>query len=164
MHQFDSDPVKMIEDFEKGIVEEGIGIKVEEDEVWFVFDMEDTQDKQEKAKEAVENLEEKGYRIALSIPSFELWFILHYRSWNHRSSNQDLMNEIKKPKLIPTYKKGMDVFPIISSRTKDAISKAKRLYDMHNKSGLSEEDLYTDKANPITHVFKLVELLESERK
>ncbi len=153
------DPVNLVKQLKNYVKEEGASIK-SGDSVWVVFDMEDKEDNKKRAEKAIKMAKNNRYEIGLSIPSFELWLILHYRLWSHRASNQDLMDEIKKPDHIPTYKKGMDVFDIVHPKTEEAINNAKNLHKKHYENGLSEEEMYSDKANPITHVYKLVEFLE----
>ncbi len=155
----------MINKFKNRIKYEGI-VMGKRDKAWFVFDMDENDNRVEEARAI---LSKNNYNLALSVPSFELWFLLHYRLWQvSNSSKQDVENELKrhiKKHHQKEYSHGMDVYPLIHKDTEKAIERAKKLLEKCIKDkNLNDEELYTSKANPITHVFKLVELLESGRK
>ena len=148
------DPFHLLKQAQK--YEEEMGASSEAgDAIWLVFDMDD----EERVGKAVKEAKTK-YKIGLSIPTFELWILLHYRMWDIKgSSKSDIEKELKT--YIKNYRHGIDVYEQIQDRTKIAINNARKLKEM--KTDLSEEELYTSKANPITHVYKLVEFLEENK-
>ncbi len=152
--KFDRDSQNMIKKFKNKIKYDGI-VMGENDKAWFVFDMDVNDNRVEEARAI---LSKNNYNLALSIPSFELWILLHYRLWEvENSSKQDVEDELKK--YIKEYSHGMDAYPIIYKHTQKAIERAKKLFE-NKKKELTDDELYTSKANPITHVYKLVEFLE----
>jgi len=155
IERFDSDLDGAIEKFERKMKYDGIKIN-ENDRIYFVFDMDEKKEREEATKNI---LLKDRYNLSISIPTFELWILLHYTKWNvDNSTKEDIERKLKG--YIKKYYHGLDVYPKISEYTEQAINRARKLLEGKN---LTEEELYLSQANPITHVYKLVEILESER-
>ncbi len=150
------DPIHLIKKHAKTAINK-YNINKKRDFVWLVFDFDENE---ERVEEAIKIAKKENFNVALSIPSFELWIVLHYRFWEHRCTNEDINTEVEKQ--IPNHKSRSDIYEVLYPNIQVALDNAKKL--KNRKTDLNEEELYTSKANPITHVFKLVELLESGRK
>ena len=127
----------------------------EGEKVWCVFDIDAK--KTLELQRAKQLADRNGIKIALSNPSFELWFLLHtdYYSTRPFSSNEDLLNELKSR--FPAYKKTDDsMFKALLPAQRQAINKAKRLMVYHQDCG---NRLCSRESNPCTQVFELVEYI-----
>lgn len=127
----------------------------EGDKVWCVFDVDAKEDLE--LERATQLADRAGIKIALSNPSFELWFLLHTNYYSTRpfSSNEDLLSELKAR--LPAYKKTNDsMFNTILPDQQQAIDKAKKLIKYHIKCG---NRLCSRESNPCTYVFELVEYI-----
>ena len=127
----------------------------DDDEVWCVFDVNDhTNDELINAQ----NKAGSKIKIALSNPSFELWFLLHYE-YSTRFENKDKVTKRLK-KYINNYEKNVDTFKVLAINPNsllDAISRAKQL-NKHHKS--SKTPIFSTQSNPSTQVFRIFELLK----
>lgn len=140
--------------------------EVKYDEVWCVFDMDVKRGEKEFSDfdNAITKAHSLKYNVAYSNDSFELWFYLHYyytdaknlRTFYYKELgkkfNLNYVNDGKKYdfclKIYSTLKNDPN-----SSQEK-AIENAKKLYEQ-NKS------LVFHKQNPVTKVYELVEMLNS---
>ena len=96
----------------------------------------------------------------MSVPSFEIWYLLHNRYTSHYFySNDELIRELKK--FIPTYEKNINVFTLINKNVEKASVNAKALKKYHN---IPEGQVITNmNCNPSTDVFKIVEYLNNSK-
>lgn len=127
----------------------------EGEKVWCVFDVDAKGDLE--LKRAKQLADRAGINMALSNPSFELWFLLHTEYYSTRpfSSNEDLLKELKTR--FPVYKKKDDsMFKTLLPDQQQAIDKAKEPVKYHIKCG---NRLCSTESNPCTHVFELVEYI-----
>lgn len=132
-----------------------LNISVEDgDKVYCVIDMDTNPVKNKDFLSAVGLAQEHGIEIITSVPSIELWFLLHFEYSTASLSNQKLLKKLKR--YIPEYKKSHNVYPIIKDKTHYAINNAKRLEKFQisngNRIGLVE-------ANPNTQIYKVIENL-----
>lgn len=154
-----SAPISVVEYAEKRARREG-----NYDAVFCIFDR-DSHDSYEAAKSKVITLNKstrfpaKGISSILSIPCFELWFILHYDSHRKpyhktgkKSSCENLISELKKIEGFESYEKTITSaqLELLFLRTDDAIKNSKLSLDASKKDG--EE-------NPSTSTHVLVEYL-----
>lgn len=123
------------------------------DVVWAVFDGDEhIQSNPKNWKEALELAGEANIELAISNPSFELWYLLHFADQNANISRQDVVKELKKH--LPKYKKNNVLYPDpLSERTENAVNRAKIL-DMQITNNF--QIAYT---NPSTYVFRLFDAL-----
>ena len=124
------------------------------DVVWCVFDA-DTH-KQEKIEKAME-LADGRARIALSVPCFELWFLLHFIFPTVRMTSEEAVETLRGS--IPEYRKDLDVFDRLEPKRDEAIKNATRLAKGKDPRRPCVND------NPYTSVHILVlDILEVLRK
>jgi len=134
------------------------------DKVWCVFDMDVKQGAKQFADfdNAITSGISKGYKIAYSNDSFELWFYLHYNTTeqrNHRSYYYKTLGEYwncNYEKEGKTYAFCQTIYKKLetddrSSQTK-AIERAEALFQ-------KQADLTYHEQNPVTKVYELVNYL-----
>src|SRR5262249_8523828 len=114
----------------------------EYDEAWAVCDVDEYDVK--PAAESARNLE---VQLVLSVPSFEVWLILHYKDGCPGFDNATQADKLLK-KLIPTWDKTALDFSDFRNRVLTAVAGAKRLGEPPD-------------ANPFTSVWRLAESLRS---
>lgn len=118
------------------------------EEVWCVFDRE-ASNEPPGFREAVQLAARHQIRLAISNPSFEYWYLLHYVASDRPfRGGQELKAELRRH--IPEYSEAMDVFPLLRERTSEAHDRAERLISRHPDR---ERDSYP---NPSTLVYQLI--------
>ena len=127
--------------------EEASADKEPYDEVWCVFD----RDEHHGIPEALNRARDCGIEVAFSNPSFELWFLQHFRYSSAHIERDAAESQLKQE--IPDYHKSMDVYERILSQQEDAVVNATRLVKHHT----DVSDAPT--CNPSTTVYKLVTAL-----
>ncbi len=122
---------------------------LEFDTVWCVYDSDSRTVQQLQSAKTLANNE--GIQIALTVPCFEFWFLLHfvYTTSPYRTCGS-VVNALKKK--IKNYDKGNPSLDGLMERVEDALMNAKKLRADSVKSGRS---------NPSTDVDLLVEKLKS---
>lgn len=152
--------IKLIEAVE-GIIN---GSEFTFDEVWCVFDMDVKKGEKEFADfdNAIQSGLAKGYKVAYSNDCFELWFYLHYDfndQKNHRSFYYKQLSQkwdLNYNRLGKRYNFCKKIYSLLDSDENasqvKAIERAKKLYQ-------NQKDIIYHEQNPITLVYKLVELL-----
>ncbi|RJP52704.1 MAG: RloB domain-containing protein [Anaerolineaceae bacterium] len=124
--------------------------KIEEptDEIWCVLDTE-APDKNSSLLPAIEKAKKANLNLAISNPSFEYWYFIHFECSNRPFANgQEMKRKIKS--YIPDYNESMNVFPVLDSLTPEAIKNADKL----RKRSQESWDVFP---NPSTGVDKLVQ-------
>ena len=123
------------------------------DEVWVVYDLEKPNgDRRRLHKEQQSRQKAQGISVAVSDPSFEFWYLLHFESTT--GSLADGKSGIKRLKRHwPEYEKASVISEAILARTADAIVHADRCRRYHKASGGS--------GNPGTDVDILVQSLNA---
>jgi len=106
--------------------------------------------------EAKKLASDNGIELILSIPCFELWFLMHFDwySTHHFSDSKEVIDKLKS--FIPNYSKGGDAFAVLPKETQSAIEKSKRLYEYHKAAG-HEGHLFD--CNPCTDVYRIVQMI-----
>jgi len=135
-------------------------------EIWCVFDMDVKRGKSEYAEfdNSIIKAKNLGYRVAYSNDSFELWFYLHYNKtfashnrifyYSELSKLFDL-NYKKNGKLLVNCQKNYQRLIMDPNASQDlAIKRAKELFD-------EQKHLKFHEQNPVTKVYELVELLNT---
>lgn len=158
---------KCIIKFSKGNSTDSIGIVqdvikfakdnevTEEDKVYAIFDTDINQNKQQQIEEAKKLANENGVEIITSTPTFELWFLLHFRfTTKEFNSNYDLKNELRK--YIKDYKKKNNTYLEIKDFTEKAIENAVKLETFQLDSG---KKIDNEMCNPYTGAYKVVQEL-----
>jgi len=125
----------------------------EGDGIWCAFDVD--QNTKQIIKDTCDHAKAKKIKIALSNPSFELWFLLHYKDILAPITRQDAIIELKK--YITDYDKNKKINDILLDKLSDAIKRAKLLNKKHQKDNV---ELCTVESNPSTQVFELIEFIQ----
>lgn len=139
------------------------------DEVWCVFDMDFKQGEKEFADfdNAIVSGEAKGYHVAYSNDSFELWFYLHYNYTNQKNHRQFYYKELSDKwncnyvKEGKTFKFCQIIYEKLekddhSSQTK-AIERAEKLFQ-------EQSHLEFHNQNPVTKIYELVRVLNDNKR
>ena len=143
----------------KNIVEAAIDKRIEYnldlqngDGIWCVFDVDNTRNEDiiNSCAHALAN----EINVALSNPSFELWFLLHFKLILFYIERNEVIDQLKN--YIPNYTKDMDVYPLIIDNMDNAIDYAKKLNQRHQSNFIH---LLCRDSNPSTQVFALVEFI-----
>jgi len=119
-------------------------------EVWCVFDVDENRD--EVLRNTIEHAMAKGVNVALSNPSFELWYLLHFIMRDVTISRQEVCDELNL-NYIPGYDKGRCYGSILEPMIRTASTNAQRLNELHRKMG---HDLRLRESNPSTQIFLLI--------
>ncbi len=125
------------------------------DETWAVFDKEG-ENKKPSFLEAVKLAEREGMCLAISEPSFEYWYLLHFKYTTQSFANGDAVIKVLERELKQTYRKNKAYFKQLYPKTDTAIDNAQHIFEYHNNS--------TTFPNPSTTVYKLVKILTDMKK
>jgi len=136
---------------------------VTEWDVWCVSDVDvdyNTPDSQSarniQLKKYANDAKSNNFKIALSNPCFELWFLLHFECSTGNIRDYPAVKKILS-KYLPDYQKNNDVYGQLSDKMETAMLNAKKLKDYHKEHGKTD---YMDvSVNPYTNVWELVESL-----
>lgn len=152
-----TDPKGMLEDLLKYINNEDI--KSEDDcRIFLVLDTDLDERRINEIKEIETECIKHNIEIITSAPTFEIWFMLHYR--NNRLKFQT-SKEVKKEleNLNGAYTESMDMYKIIISSVDKARTTAKSLESQAIKNN---GDLL--KANPHTSIYKVLDAIDEFNK
>jgi len=134
------------------------------DAIWCVFDMDINQGEKELSDfdNAITSGQAKGYRVAYSNDSFELWFYLHFHYTDQKHHRTFYYQELSKEFSCNYEKDGKryefckKIYSLLDSDNKASQSKAlERAELLYEKS----KDLKYHLQNPITMVYELVQFL-----
>lgn len=124
------------------------------DRGFIVLDMDNDSAKAATILELIRDNSNNAIAFVVSNPTFEVWFLLHFRYTTKEYTNGDaVISDLKK--CIPEYEKNKDIYDLCQLRTKDAMSNADRLVKYYG-----EKAWPSIKCNPRTDVDGLVRLLE----
>jgi hypothetical protein len=101
-------------------------------EVWVVFDTEGPQNaaRQTAAQNAIEQARQLQFNTAVSNPSFEYWYLLHYEyTTKNLADGSAVIHKLKSH--LPDYDKGKNYFSILREKTQDAIANSKKALKDH---------------------------------
>lgn len=97
------------------------------DQTWCVFDQEGI-NKPKNLLNAIDQAHSNQFQIALSAPSFEIWFLLHFiYTTRDFSSCEEVMKELKKGGYIPNYKKNVCYLPALLPLIDNAKANSRKL-------------------------------------
>lgn len=151
VHSKYTDPISIVNFAEERIDKWDIDFD-EGDGVWCVFDVDENSSSD--IKKASDLASAKKIKIALSNPSFEIWFLLHFKDVFSHISRQDVILDLKD--YIKGYKKNKDVNPIVFPLTHKAIPRAEKLNQTHKNNNIP---IFSAESNPSTQVFELVKFI-----
>jgi hypothetical protein len=121
------------------------------DDVWCVFDVESA-DANPSLEPAVTEARRNGFRLAVSNPAFEFWYLLHFVDTTRPFSSADEVIHVLRDEFVPAYDKDFDMLPVVYPRTNDAILRAKSI----NERNIDANQPFP---NPSTGVCDLVQQL-----
>ena len=151
-----TDPKGLVEDALRQIKKLDLDLE-SGDQIWCVFDVDNH--KNPKIKNAEEKAGEK-IKICLSNPSFEMWYLLHFKYSHAKILNGELKQELKN--YLNGYAKNQDYFDKLLKHRPKAIKNAKKLEQVHKRDHI---EILSRESNPSTQVFSLVEhILETIEK
>lgn len=148
--------------FEKGDLHKRIAPKVF-DQVYAVFDRDDHNSYREALDQAAsldgklknDNKQAVSFKAVASVPSFELWLLLHYEDIQAPINRGEVMRRLRKPGNLPGYEKGTGgVFATTRNRLDTATQRAEALDGKFSAY---------DEPEPYTAVGKLVARLTTLR-
>ena len=119
------------------------------DRIYLIVDTDLKSSKVNELLEIEEKCKENGIRIITSAPTFEMWYLIHFRSNNLVFQNSEAVKRALKG-YIPDYKETKNVFSIIEKHTDKAIEISKQLEQQGTAT--NKYDL-----NPHTDIYKVVE-------
>jgi hypothetical protein len=126
-----------------------------EDSAWAVFDGDEHLQKDPNNwHQAIQKAKKENIRLAITNPSIEFWFLLHFQDYSANIPPDKAVKLLKKH--IPNYDKSGCYYPepLNNKRTKDAISRVK---DLDNLAGQNKLPEY---ANPCcSGISQLVEMM-----
>ena len=123
------------------------------DVVWCVFDVDTSTDAE--LTMAVSKAEKNGYKVAISNPAIELWFLLHYSDHHGHIERHEAFDKVKG--FNPQYEKTYNVYPDIQKDQVIAFQRAKRLRSFHDAKGVP---IHSRQSNPCSQIFELLEDME----
>jgi len=125
------------------------------DKGFCVFDLDIAADKSKILQILIKENAKGHMEFILSNPCFEVWFLCHFGySTRVFESGDAVISALRKK--VRNYTKNADVFPLIYSKTKEAIENAERLAKHHKEQGYDRGSIH---ANPFTEVYKIVRFL-----
>ena len=144
-----TDPKGMLDDLLKYIQNEDI--KSEDNcRIFLVLDTDLSEKRINEIKKIYDECIRNNIEIITSAPTFEIWYIMHYRNNKLRfQTSKDVKKELES--INGTYTESMDMFSIIKNKTNKAINNAKNIEEQIIKNN---EDLL--KSNPHSSIYKIL--------
>ncbi len=125
------------------------------DETWCVFDVENPSNNPNLGQ-AIALADENNINLAVSNPSFEYWYILHFSYTDREFADGSEAKEYLR-QFIPNYSSGnSDFLEELYTHTDEAITNSKNIFESHAKWSSGRTIRFP---NPSTYVYKLVEEL-----
>lgn len=105
----------------------------------------------------------KGLDCIFSNPSFEIWFILHYRKAPFGKSAEEVKDIVKDlmKDVEPDYRETTDIFHHLFDRQERAIQEAILL---HRKQQEVYQNVLSHECNPYTNIFEFIGYVEKMKK
>ena len=89
------------------------------EDLTFIFIDGDNPDRYQQIKELQSKLP-KDINIIATNPTFELWFLNHFKRMGKPSNDKQILKELKR--YIPAYEKNLDVFSLVNKHIDKAIA------------------------------------------
>lgn len=147
-----TDPKGMLEDLLKYIHNENI--KSEDNcKIFLVLDTDLNKRRISEIKEIEIECVKHNIKIITSVPTFEIWYILHYRNDRLKFlTSREVKKELQNINGI--YIESMNMYEIVKDLTENAINNARFLGQLIIKNN---EDLLN--SNPHTSIYKILEII-----
>lgn len=123
------------------------------DEIWCVFDVDEHPD----INQAINQARQKGVKVAVSNPCFELWLVLHQQDQTAHIDRKAVQRLAQELGLIKGKRIDDSSFDLLLEKYEDARRRAKGL-DRRHKGNLS-----SPWSNPSTGVWRLVDSIRDGR-
>lgn len=110
----------------------------------------------------LEGSHEKGLDCIFSNPSFEVWFVLHFKNAPFGCDAKKMKQETKKllKDKYPDYCETTDIFDYLLDKQPSAVKRAKLLY----KSQFEVHDcVYSHECNPFTNIHLFLDYMQEVR-
>ena len=122
--------------------------------IFLVLDTDLNENKINMIKSIETECKNRDIEIITSSPTFEIWYLMHFRDNRLVFSNsREVKREIKT--LIDGYRESTNVFPIINNLLDKAVKTAKSIDTKINSDG---EELYN--TNPHTSIYKIIDVIK----
>lgn len=148
-----TDPKGMVEDLIKYIHNEDI--KSEDNvRIFLVVDTDLDEGRISEIKELEEKCKEYNIEIITSAPTFEIWYLMHFRNNKLRfGTSKEVKKELEKVNGV--YSETMDMYRVIKNQTYEARSTAR---SFEQEAVNNYEELL--KLNPHTSVYKILDAID----
>lgn len=148
-----TDPKGMLEDLIKYINNEDI--KSEDNvRIFLVLDTDLSNQRIEEIEKIEDQCFENNIEIITSSPTFEIWYLVHYRNNKLRfGTSQEVKKELEK--INGTYNETMDMYRTIKDKTNEARTVAQ---SFEQQAINNHEELLT--TNPHTGVYKILDTID----
>lgn len=116
-----------------------------------------------EAFDLIRGYKHKGLECIFSNPSFEVWFILHYRKAPYGKSAEDVKKIVKDlvKEEEPEYKETTDIFNILLDKQGKAVKEAILL---HNAQKEVYDNVFSHECNPYTNMFEFISYIKEVKK
>lgn len=126
------------------------------DLIFMVLDTDLNKNRIEEIKSIEKECAELGIIIITSSPTFEIWYLMHFR--NDKlifGSSKEVKKELKS--IVKGYRESMNIFPLIRDNISKAVAYAKKIDKQRIADHTSDKYL----ANPYSEVYIVVEKIEN---
>lgn len=148
-----TDPVGIVKDTIKTMRNSDFDMKIG-DRSFCLIDTDFGKDREKRLLEALKLACANHIEILFSNPTFEIWFLLHFRySTKRYNKNEEVILELKN--YIPNYQKNLDMFIRIYPNTEYALVNAHKLEKYHDKNCTT----HFMERSPSTKVDQLIRLV-----
>lgn len=148
-----TDPKGMLEDLLKYIHNEDIASE-DNCRIFLVLDTDLDEKRISEIKEIEQKCIDKNIEIVTSAPTFEIWYLMHYRSNRLKfQTSKEVKRELQN--INGTYIESMDMYKIIKESTDNARSTAQSLEQQVIRN---KDDLLS--SNPHTSIYKILDAID----
>ena len=148
-----TDPKGMLEDLLKYMNNEDIASE-DNCRIFLVLDTDLDIKRISEIKEIKQKCIDNNIEIITSAPTFEIWYIMHYRSSRLKfKTSKDVKKELQN--LNGSYTESMDMYKVIKSSTDNTRAIAQSLEEKINRN---KEELIS--SNPHTNIYKILDVID----
>ena len=148
-----TDPKGMLEDLLKYINNEDIASE-DNCRIFLVLDTDLDIKRISEIKEIKQKCIDNNIEIITSAPTFEIWYIMHYRSSRLKfKTSKDVKKELQN--LNGSYTESMDMYKVIKSSTDNTRAIAQSLEEKINRN---KEELIS--SNPHSSIYKILDVID----
>ena len=134
------------------------------DRCYCVFDSDPKSNTQIKtAFDLLRGYKHKGLECIFSNPSFEIWFVLHYRKAPYGKNATEIKKLVRElvSGRVADYKETTDIFDELIDKRETALAEAEKL---HKSQSEVHKDVFSHECNPYTNIFEFVNYLKDVKK